>query len=72
MIFSGIQFISGLYFFISRSQFHLSLENAFIGASMMVFGMGYLMYCFLRTIEMLQKGAKEQTPRPSLDNIDKP
>lgn len=33
----------------------IRLNNALVGASVVVLGMGYLMYCFLKTIERFKK-----------------
>ena len=47
----------GIYFshFYVISVREVRLNNALVGASIVVLGMGYLMYCFLNTIERLKK-----------------
>jgi len=51
MILSSINIVYGLYFFFWHAKSYVALSNALIGASIVVLGMGYLMYCFSKIIE---------------------
>lgn len=57
MIVSIVNIPYGLYFshFYANSFKEIRLNNALVGASIVVLGMGYLMFCFLKTIERFKK-----------------
>ena len=58
MIFGGIGIPYGVYFcfFHARTYTERALNNALIGASIALLGMGYVMYCFVKIIEKFKRG----------------
>jgi hypothetical protein len=58
IVFGGIGIPYGLYyyFFHTKSYAEGYLNNALIAASIVVLGMGYLMYSFVKIIEKLKRG----------------
>jgi uncharacterized membrane protein HdeD (DUF308 family) len=60
MVLGIINTVCGLYVFFSRAKSYMSLNNALIGASIVVLGMGYLMYCFVKIIEKFKKKWAEE------------
>jgi hypothetical protein len=57
MILGSVGIPFGLYIFFSSPKPYAGahLNNALIGASIVVLGMGSLMYCFLQIIEKFKK-----------------
>jgi hypothetical protein len=58
MIFGGIGIPYGVYFsfYHAKSYTERALNNALIGASIAVLGIGYIMYCLVKIIEKFKRG----------------
>jgi uncharacterized membrane protein len=67
MCFSAFGVFFGLYarFFRYHTKSEIFLNNALIGASLVVLGISYLMYHFLKIIEKLNKNIENLEPNHS-------
>jgi hypothetical protein len=65
MIFGSLGIPFGLYISFSRPKSYAGtyLNNALIGASMVVLGMGYVMYCLVKIIDKFKKTTEKGKER---------